>query len=287
MKIKLIAEIGCNHQGNYAQAVEMIKVIKKYCNVDHVKFQKRNPKKLLTKNEYNSPHPNSHNSFGKTYGLHREKLEFSIGSHKKLKNYCNKNKVIYSTSVWDVDSAKQIIKLKPKYIKIPSACNTDYSLLSYIFKNYNGEIHISFGMTNKKEEEEIIFLAKNFKRNKDVVLYACTSDYPVKARDICLLEIVRLNKMYGKIIKGIGFSGHHYGISADIAAAALGARWIERHFTLDRTMKGTDHAASLEPEGLKKLRRDLNLLEESYKLKPKEILNCEIAHRKKLKRFKK
>ena len=287
MKIKLIAEIGCNHQGNYAQALKMIKVIKKYCNVDHVKFQKRNTKKLLTKNEYNSHHQNSHNSFGKTYGLHREKLEFSIGSHKKLKNYCNKNKVIYSTSVWDVDSAKQIIKLKPKYIKIPSACNTDYSLLSYIFKNYNGEIHISFGMTNKKEEEEIIFLAKNFKRNKDVILYACTSDYPVKARDICLLEIVRLKKMYGKIIKGIGFSGHHYGISADIAAAALGARWIERHFTLDRTMKGTDHAASLEPEGLKKLRRDLNLLEESYKLKPKEILNCEVAQRKKLKRFKK
>ena len=287
MKIKLIAEIGCNHQGMYAQAIEMIKIIKKYCDVDHVKFQKRNPKKLLSKKEYNSPHPNAHNSFGKTYGLHREKLEFSLGMHKRIKDYCIKNKVVYSSSVWDVDSAKQIIKLKPKYIKIPSACNTDKSLLSYIFKNYNGEIHVSLGMTSKREEKEIINLAKKYKRNKDIILYACTSDYPVKAEDICLLEIVRLKNMYEKVVKGIGFSGHHYGISADIAAAALGARWVERHFTLDRAMKGTDHAASLEPEGLKKLRRDLNHLEKSFKLKPKEILTCEIAQRKKLKRFKK
>ena len=94
-----------------------------------------------------------------------------------------------------------------------------------------------------------------------------------------------LKNSYEKIVKGIGFSGHHYGISADIAAAALGARWVERHFTLDRAMKGTDHAASLEPEGLKKLRRDLTHLEKSFKLKPKEILTCEISQKKKIEKI--
>ena len=108
-------------------------------------------------------------------------------------------------------------------------------------------------MTTQKEEK-IVTLAKKYKANKRLILYACTSDYPVQAENICLLEIQRLIQKYGKTVKAIGFSGHHHGISADIAAATLGAEWIERHFTLDRTMKGTDHAASLEPDGARRLK---------------------------------
>ena len=116
------------------------------------------------------------------------------------------------------------------------------------------------------------------------MLYACTSGYPVPAEDVCLLEIKRLKETYGKDIKGIGFSGHHLGIAIDIGALTLGAKYFERHFTLDRTWKGTDHAASLEPDGLRKLARDLRTVDKALAFKPNEILDVEIPQRQKLKR---
>ena len=97
------------------------------------------------------------------------------------------------------------------------------------------------------------------------------------------MEILRLKKNYEKKIFAVGFSGHHQGISSDIAAGTLGVQWIERHFTLDRTLKGTDHAASLEPDGVRRVKRDLDLLMESLTYKKKRILKCEIKQRKKLK----
>lgn len=282
-KINLVAEIGCNHQGNFNLALKMIDQLKHFCNVDYVKFQKRSNKDLLDHIKYNSPHPVPKNSFGKTYGEHRERLEFSIDQHKKIKKYCEKLKMQSFTSVWDLTSAKQILSLKPKHVKIPSACNNNWDLMKYIFKNFKCKIHISLGMTTVSEEKKIVGLAKKFKANKRVILYACTSDYPVQPDDICLLEIKKLLKKYGKIVEAIGFSGHHHGISADIAAATLGATWIERHFTIDRTMKGTDHAASLEPDGTRRLKRDLDLLSQTLTFKSKEILSCELNQREKLK----
>ena len=282
-KVNFVAEIGCNHQGNFDLALEMINQLKKFCNVDYVKFQKRNNKELLDYKKYNSPHPVKENSFGKTYGEHREKLEFSVSQHKQINKYCEKLKMQSFTSVWDLTSAKQILSLKPKHVKVPSACNNNWELMEYIFKNFKCNIHVSLGMTTNAEEKRIVSLAKKFKAHKKVILYACTSDYPVQPDNICLLEITKLIKKYGKTVKAIGFSGHHHGISADIAAATLGATWIERHFTIDRTMKGTDHAASLEPDGARKLKRDLDLLSQALKFKPKEILSCELGQRKKLK----
>jgi N-acetylneuraminate synthase len=149
--------------------------------------------------------------------------------------------------------------------------------------NYSGEVHLSFGMTSHDEEKEIIEFFKAKNRAKDLVIYACTSGYPVPFEDICLKEIVRLKESYGDIVKGIGFSGHHLGIAVDIAALALGATYFERHFTLDRTWKGTDHAASLEPQGLQKLARDLRQTAMALKYKNKEILDIEEVQRKKLK----
>lgn len=282
-KINFVAEVGCNHQGNFNLVLKMIDQLKNFCNVDYVKFQKRNNKELLDFKKYNSPHPVPKNSFGKTYGEHREKLEFSINQHRQIKKYCEKLKMESFTSVWDLTSAKQNLVLKPKHVKVPSACNNNWELMKYIFKNYKCNIHISLGMTTISEEKKIVALAKKFNANKRTILYACTSDYPVQPDDICLLEITKLIKKYGKTVKAIGFSGHHHGISADIAAATLGATWIERHFTIDRTMKGTDHAASLEPDGTRRLKRDLDLLSQTLKFKPKEILPCELGQRKKLK----
>ncbi|GAB4335117.1 MAG: N-acetylneuraminate synthase family protein [Calditrichia bacterium] len=282
---KLIAEIGCNHKGDINIATEMIKTAALFCKVDGVKFQKRTPKELLTREEYNAPHPNPTHSYGKTYGEHREYLEFDIKTHIELKKICDDLNLIYSCSVWDLTAAKEILTLKPKIVKIPSACNTNNNLLEYVSKEHEGEIHISLGMTFIKEEEKIIDILLKHNRAKDTVLYACTSGYPVKFSEVNLLEIKRLKQKYGEIIKEVGFSGHHLGIAIDIAAYTLGAIWIERHYTLDRTWKGTDHAASLEPDGLRRLKRDLQATEEALAHKKKEILDVEIAQRKKLKRF--
>ena len=116
----VIAEIGCNHKGDIEIAKELIKVAKIFCNVDAVKFQKRHNKELLTEEQYNAPHPNPVNSYGDTYGAHREFLEFDVNQHQELKDYCEDIGLDYSTSVWDLTSAKEIAGLQPKFIKIPS-----------------------------------------------------------------------------------------------------------------------------------------------------------------------
>lgn len=281
---KIIAEIGCNHKGDMAIAKEMIKIAATYCNADIVKFQKRCNTELLTPEEYNAPHPHPENSYGETYGQHREFLEFSLNQHKQLMDWCREFNIEYSTSVWDVTSAKEICTLKPELIKVPSACNLNKPLLEYLCDNFDGEIHLSFGMTTQDEEEKIISFFEEKHRNQDLVIYNCTSGYPVPFEDICLLEITRLREKYSHRVKAIGFSGHHLGIAVDSAAVALGAEFIERHYTLDRTWKGTDHAASLEPDGVRKLARDCRAVAKALTYKEKQILDIEEVQRNKLKK---
>ena len=279
----VIAEAGCNHMGQMEIAHDLIKVAAFYCKADAIKFQKRCPKELLTPEQYNAPHPNPANSYGKTYGEHREFLEFTVKQHAQLKKWCEECGITYSTSVWDMTSAKEIASLNPEYIKIPSACNNNFNMLQWLCDNYKGEIQLSFGMTTHEEEEQIVQLFEKNNRAKDLVLYNCTSGYPVPFKDVCLLEIVRMKKAYEKRVKAIGFSGHHLGIAVDTAAYTLGANIIERHYTLDRTWKGTDHAASLEPDGIRKLVRDLNAVYASLTYKSSEILPIEQVQRDKLK----
>ncbi|MBU8907590.1 N-acetylneuraminate synthase family protein [Desertibacillus haloalkaliphilus] len=278
------AEIGCNHKGDLDLAKEMIKIAALYCDVDAVKFQKRTPKELLTKEEYNAPHPNPVNSYGKTYGEHREYLELTLEQHKELVETCKQWDVEYSTSVWDLTSAKEITSLNPTSIKVPSACNLHFEMLEYLADHYRGEIQLSFGMTSQEEEEKIIDFFKKKKRNKDLVIYSCVSGYPVPFEDLSLLDITRIKNKFEKDVKGIGFSGHHLGIAPDVAALTLGAKYVERHYTLDRTWKGTDHSASLEPHDLRQLVVDLRNVASALTFKEQEILEIEKVQRKKLKR---
>jgi N-acetylneuraminate synthase len=281
---RVIAEIGCNHKGDMDIAKEMIEEAVRFCRVDVVKFQKRNPRELLTPEEYVAPHPVPANAFGRTYGEHREALEFNSDQHRELKLYAESLGVDYATSVWDLSSAREIAGLAPKLIKIPSACNGNADMLAYLCDQYPGEVHISLGMTTRMEEEKILKFFQDRGRVRDLVVYCCTSGYPVVDEDVCLLEISRLKKCYGEVVKAIGFSGHHLGISIDIAAMVLGATWIERHFTLDRTWKGTDHAASLEPDGMRRLVRDIVSVSKALTSKSTEILPVEDVQRRKLKR---
>ena len=167
---------------------------------------------------------------------------------------------------------------------MPSACNLNKDLLAYLCDNFEGDIHLSFGMTSKEEEEKIVAFFESKGRNHDLVLYSCTAGYPVPFEDVCLMEISRLKTQFGDRVKSIGFSGHHLGIAVDAAAVALGAEWIERHYTLDRTWKGTDHAASLEPDGVRKLVRDCKAVYKALQHKQEDILEIESVQRAKLKK---
>jgi sialic acid synthase len=279
---KLVAEIGCNHMGSFDIAIELIGLAKQ-CGAHAAKFQKRNNKELLSKEQYNSPHPVAYNSYGDTYGAHREALEFTVEQHKELKAYAESIGIVYSCSVWDVTSAKEIVSLTPEFVKVPSATNTHFGVLSVLRDAYEGEVHISTGMTTRDEVSAFIRFFEEANQTHRLVVYACTSGYPVPFKDVHLMEIKRLQENYGDVLGAIGFSGHHLGIAIDIAAYTLGAHWIERHFTKDRTWKGTDHAASLEVPGLQKLARDLDHAHECLTYKEEEILPIEQIQRNKLK----
>ncbi len=280
---RVISEIGCNHMGQFEIAKELIQLSKE-CKADYAKFQKRNSRELLTSDQYGAPHPVPYNAYGATYGAHREYLEFSQQQHAELKTYAESIGIGYATSVWDVTSAKEIIELAPDFIKVPSACNNHFEMLRLLRDTYEGDVHISTGMTTLDEIEQIVaFFEETDQARTRLVVYNCTSGYPVPFNDICLLEIRRIQQTYGERIKEVGFSGHHLGISVDIAAYTLGAVWIERHFTKDRTWRGTDHAASLEVPGLQKLVRDLDHTYEALTYKPTEILDIERVQRDKLK----
>jgi len=264
-------------------AKEMLKVISIFCKAPVAKFQKRTPSELLSPEQYNAPHPNPMHSYGDTYGEHREYLEFTVEQHAELKAYAEELGVTYSTSVWDMTSAREIVSLAPELIKIPSAMNTHYEMLSYLCDEYSGQIHISTGMSTQQENDALVKHIDARGRAGDLVLHACTSGYPVPFEDVKLMDIPDLIERYGSTVADIGFSGHPLGIAVDIAAYTLGATWIERHFTLDRTWKGTDHAASLEPGGMQKLVRDLNATQKALGRKAGELLDIEKPQREKLK----
>ena len=278
---KVIAEIGCNHKGDLDIAKELI-LLAKGCKTDYAKFQKRNPKELLTTEQYEAPHQVPYNSYGQSYGAHREFLEFDIDQHRELQSYAESVGIGYACSVWDMTSAQEIASLDPDFIKIPSACNNNIPMIEYLRDNYKGQIHASLGMTTQDEEKVLLDLFSGVS-NQRLVLYSCTSGYPVPFDNVCLMEIKRIQDSYGDKLSDIGFSGHHLGIAIDIAAYTLGVGWIERHFTKDRTWKGTDHAASLEPAGLSKLVRDLHATYSALQYKPNQILDIEKEQRQKLK----
>jgi len=275
-KCTVISELCCNHQGDIKIAKEMIKM-SKLCGADYAKFQKRNPIKAVPTHMHNQQHPCPIHSFGETYLEHRQKLEFNIEQHKELKRYCEEVGIGYTCSVWDEDSAREIISLNPDFIKVPSAMNENYNLMNILFNEYNKDIHISLGMISKAAKKNLFNYLKD--KTEKVILYHTTSSYPLKFKELFLLEIIELKKKF----KRVGFSGHHLGISVDIGAYVLGAEWIERHFTLDRTSKGTDNAASLEPPGLQKLCRDLKACFESLTYKNIDFTENEKNNMEKLK----
>jgi sialic acid synthase len=279
-EFKLIAEIGCVHLGSLERAKELAKLAK-ISGADVLKTQKRNPKESTPKNLWNTPHPNQGFAYGKTYLEHRENLELPLEAHQELQRYCQDIGIEYSSSIWDKTSTKEIITLDPLFIKVPSACNHNHNLLDILFSEYNGDVHISLGMTTKEERRHIINLftkGKYAMYRYRTVFYHCVSGYPLPFKQAYLKEIEELCNHFDKV----GFSNHSRGIALDPCAFTLGARYFERHFIDDRTCPVTDAANSLEPQGFHKLKRDLNAIKEALKYKPNNLDEIELVQRNKL-----
>lgn len=245
----------------------MIRIAADFCMVDAVKFQKRDVEQYRANPKYYE---------------HRRALEFAIEQHAELRDLCASLGVEYGCSVFDVKSLEEILSIHPSYIKFGSAVNQREDMIHALCGKLNCGFHLSLGMLTSDERErlvpeiEILF-------GTDTVFFHTTTGYPIKPQDACLLEISKLIGMTGC---PIGYSGHHQGIALDLVAFSLGAQYIERHFTLDRTQKGTDHAASLEPDGLRKVVKYLSDAAEALSLKPPGgMCECEVENRKKFKPF--
>jgi sialic acid synthase len=247
---KIIAEIGCSHAGSLSRAIKLINLAA-MSGADIVKLQKRNPHVSTPDHLKHKPHPNPSFSYGATYLDHRINLELSLDDHKIIKDTTSALNILYGCSVWDMDSAKEIISIKPDLLKIPSACNRNFDLINYCIDNYGSFVHISLGMTNISDREDIF--NKLYKNKDKIIFYHCVSEYPCPFERMQMLGIKDIVDADFRC----GFSNHGYGIALDVAAYVMGVEFIERHFIDDRTFRHTDAAASLEPEGLRKLKRDI------------------------------
>ena len=270
----LIAEIGATHAGKIERA-EMLVDFAVDAGADMVKFQKRDPHISTPERLKSSPHPNPSFSYGSTYLDHRLNLEFDLSVHRRLKDYIEQKGSRYLTSVFDLNSAKDISSLSPENVKIPSAMNHNRELMSYCLDNFK-KVHISTGMSTFNERCDLFSFLSDHKDS--VVVYHCTSEYPCSFDNLFLREISNISNEGFEC----GFSNHGYGIASDVAALALGVSWIERHFIDDRAFPHTDASASLEPHGFKTLRRDLDNVIRSLTFRGENPTNEESVQRKKL-----
>lgn len=243
--ILIVGEIGQNHNGNMNIAKKLIDICKE-SGIKIVKFQKRYIDGEFTKDNFNKLYDNP-NSFGKTYGEHRNFLELNESQHLELKKYANERDIIYFCTPCDIESVKMLERINCPFYKIASRDITNIPLLEYIGK-LNKTVIISTGMA-EIEDIDLALNTLNLPTNK-VIIMQCTSQYPCPIENVNLNVIKTFNEKYKNII---GFSDHTDGVFAALCSVFCGAKIIEKHITLDRTMKGTDHPGSLEPTGLKKL----------------------------------
>lgn len=246
----VIAEIGHNHQGRIETALDLIRAAYN-SGASAVKFQKRSNKSLFTSKLYDEAY-NSENSFGQTYGLHREALEFGINDYKICISESKKLGLTFFATAFDFESADFLNELKMPAFKIASGDLQNLPLLKHV-ASFRKPMIISTGGSNFKMINDAVSTIQ--KIHNEVSILQCTASYPARYEELNLKVISRLREMFPENV--IGYSGHDSGIAMAVVAYAFGARIIEKHFTLSRTMKGTDHAFSLEPQGMQKMVRDL------------------------------
>ena len=279
MSVYFIAEIGQNHQGDIRIAKQMVDALVG-SGVSAIKTGKRDIDVCLSEEQKRTPYDNP-NSFGKTYYEHRKALELSHDEFEDLKNYIEKNGFDFVPSFMDAPSFDFIKNIGCNKIKIPSQSVADPGLLRHVADNFHGEVFMSSGMSDLADIKRMIYI---FRKNKKHLLQ-CTSVYPCPEKLLNLAVILVYKKMFMADVDSFGFSGHHGGIAPDIAAYMYGAEIIERHFTLNRAWKGTDHAASLEIEGVKKIIKYIAQIDDAIGSPNKKILKEELPTVQKMRNY--
>jgi len=265
---KVIAEGCANHQGDLKLAKEMTQMAN-VCGADYIKWQKRNPIESVPPEWHKKAHPQPEFSYGSTYLEHREALEFSVDQHAELLKFAKMVGIGCAISVWDITSCKQMLELDYDFLKIPSAANLNFDLMNFLVHNYKKDIHLSLGMITKSERNKIVDYVSRYPHR--FIIYHTTTEYPCPFSRAFLLQIPELLQK----VPRVGFSSHAKGIAIENAAVALGASWIEKHYTNDRTIRSGDAANSLEPEGLRKLVRDLKATYQALQYKPDDMTEVE------------
>ena len=271
--VYIIAEIGINHNGDIEIAKQLMDVaVETGC--DAVKFQKRTPEICVPEEQKSIPRETPWGTM--TYFDYKKRIEFEQPEFEQIDAYAKKIGIDWFASPWDVPSVDFLEDFNVPCQKIASACLTDSELLTAVNKTKTTTI-LSTGMSSIEEIDNAVSLLNNV----PLAIAQATSTYPAEASELNLRAIQSFAEKY-KV--PVGYSGHERGLQVTIAAVALGATFIERHITLDRSMWGTDHSASLEPEGLKKLVRDIRVVELALGDGKKKVYDSEIPIRAKLRR---
>ena len=246
----VIAEIGNNHQGSLEKCKEMFRVAKE-CGANAVKLQKRDNRSLYTKQAFDKPYDHE-NSFGTTYGEHREFLEFGLEEYLELKKYAAQLDISFFATAFDFKSADFLAELDTPAFKIASGDLKNIPLLKYVAR-FQKPMIISTGGSTLEDVERAYQAIIPI--NTQLCILQCTASYPTNFEELDLKVINTYSQKFPQAV--VGLSSHDNGIAMAVAAYVLGACVIEKHFTLNRALRGTDHAFSLEPTGLRKMVRDL------------------------------
>tara|TARA_Y100000034_G_scaffold112229_1_gene146008 strand:- start:4075 stop:4935 length:861 start_codon:yes stop_codon:yes gene_type:complete len=264
-KTYIIAEIGINHNGELDIAKKLIDIAS-LSNCDSVKFQKRNPDVCVPEHQKSVMRDTPWGRM--TYLNYKYKIEFGKEEYNEIDRYCKERGIEWSASAWDLGSLDFLLQYDIPYIKIPSAMLTNDELL-LASKNAGKKVILSTGMSTEDEIDHAVKILElggstDFSikvDNKNYTLLHCNSQYPAPLEELNLSAIQTLKKKY---FCEVGYSGHEFRLGTSVAAVYLGATIIERHITLDRTMWGTDHLCSVEPQGLIKLVKGIRELELSF-----------------------
>ncbi len=274
-KVYIVGEIGINHNGSLKIAKQLIQAAKN-AGCDAVKFQKRSPEHCVPKGQWNIERETPWGRM--TYIEYRYKVELSLEDYSEIDRYCKKLGINWFASCWDEPSVDFIVQFSPDIYKAASAALTDFDLLKK--KRATGKpLIISTGMSTMDEIQETV----NFLGPDNLLIAHATSAYPCPLEELNLRMIFTLKEMFPDI--PIGYSGHEVGLIPTGVAVAYGAAFVERHITLDRSMWGSDQAASVEPQGLRKLVEYIRDIEKSLGDGIKKVYDSELSQMKKLRKF--
>jgi sialic acid synthase SpsE len=272
--VYVIGEIGINHNGDLANALALIDHAKA-AGMDAVKFQKRTPEVCTPRDQWEIERDTPWGRM--TYLEYRHRVEFDADAYRQIDEYCREVGIDWFASPWDVESVEFLSAFHPVTFKVASACLTDDALLTAL-RETGRTVILSTGMSTMEQIRHAVELLGSTR----TVLMHATSTYPAPAEQLNLRMINTLADEYPNV--PIGYSGHEVGLQTTLCAVALGACMVERHITLDRAMWGSDQAASVEPEGMRRLVRDIRVLESSLGDGVKQVYDSERAAMKKLRR---